>query len=94
MQDGNMEEATRVLDNKFHLMTVYPKRSRFHVSEHMAFCSTVGYYFFHMGNFTSAAVYLDGLMAVDPDDARTQRLKKIMEVHGFLMSKLKGLVTE
>jgi hypothetical protein len=65
---------------KFH----YPERSKFHITEFMAFAGTVGFYFCRIGKLGIAEQYYDVLKQLEPDDPQTKRLGRALRACAIL----------
>ena len=68
--------VSEILDHKFDLKMLYPKRKRFHVSEFAGFMGIVGVYFVETGERDAAEKIYDVLHQVAPDHALTNRLRE------------------
>ena len=76
LADGDYEQVAKILDHKFDLKLLYPKRKRFHISEFANFAGLVGYYFFETGDRDMAATYYDVLKQFAPGYPMTKRLRR------------------
>lgn len=76
----NFEKVAEILDHKFDLQMLYPRRKRFHVSEVANFMGVVGVYFFGIGERDAAIKYYDMLMLkqIAPDFPMTRQLRRML----------------
>lgn len=79
------DEIPALVDHKFDLKLLYPKRKTFHISEYTSFMSIIGLYFAKIGERDRAKYYLDGLQQVAPKSRRTKALKR--ELHPNLLQR-------
>ena len=63
---GEYEQAAQILEHKFDLKLLYPKRKRFHISEVVNFMGVVGTYFVDTGQRETARRYYDVLREIAP----------------------------
>ena len=73
---GEYVQAAQILEHKFDLKLLYPKRRRFHISEVVNFMGVVGTYFVETGQRESAQRYYDMLKEIAPDYPMTIRLRR------------------
>ena len=73
---GEYEQAAQILEHKFDLKLLYPKRKRFHISEVVNFMGVVGTYFVETGQRETARRYYDVLREIAPDYPMTVRLRR------------------
>jgi tetratricopeptide (TPR) repeat protein len=73
---GDYEKVAEILEHKFDLKLLYPKRKRFHISEVVNFMGLVGMYFLEIGERDIAEKYYDALQQIGPDYPITKRLCK------------------
>lgn len=69
-------KVVEVLDHKFDLHQLYPKRKRFHISEVVNFMGVVGLYFYETQQRELAHQYYVILRKLDPTHPATRRLKR------------------
>ena len=91
LADGDYEKVAEILDHKFDLKLLYPRRKRFHISEFASFAGLVGIYFLETGDRDLATVYYDLLKQIAPDFPLTSRLRRKLHP-GPLRRLLKRLV--
>lgn len=75
LREGRVEEVAEILDHKFDLKLLYPRRDRFHISEFTGFAGTVGTYYARKGEVEIAERYLEILQEMEPDHPMTRRLQ-------------------
>ena len=78
LAEGAYEKVAEILDHKFDLQMLYPRRKRFHVSEAANFMGVVGVYFVGVGKRDSAIMYYDALKQIAPDFPVTQQLRRML----------------
>ncbi len=76
LNSGNFERMEEILDHKFELSLLCPGRTKFHITEAIAYASLMGHYFARMGNFHQAEIYYSMLKQLAPDDRSTALLHK------------------
>jgi len=91
LAQGDYEKVAEILDHKFDLKMLYPKRKRFHVSEAANFMGIVGLYFLGTGKRDAAIMYHDALKRIAPDSPITRELRHML-YPGFLRRLLDRLV--
>jgi hypothetical protein len=84
LNEDNLDEIPRILDNKYDLKSHYPKRTKFHITEFTAFAGTVGFYFCRIRKPEIAKQYYEMLKGIAPDDPQTKRLKKALKANVIL----------
>jgi hypothetical protein len=89
LEEDNLVEIPRILENKYELKFHYPERTKFHVSEFTAFAGTVGLYFCRIGKPEIGQGYYEMLKAAAPDDPQTMRLKSALKVRVSLIEAMK-----
>jgi tetratricopeptide (TPR) repeat protein len=67
--------GAKVLENKFDLKWLYPRRKIFHVSEYVGFMSVVGRYYAAIGERDEAEKIYEELKKIDPHDRGTRSLR-------------------
>ena len=78
LNEDNLDEIPRILDNKYDLKLHYPERTKFHITEFTAFAGTVGFYFCRIEKPEVAKHYYEMLKEVAPDDPQTKRLQRAL----------------
>lgn len=68
MDEGNMEAAEKLFTNRYTLPVLYPGRKIFHISELIAFNSTMMRLFLHKGDIEAVSVYYDTMSLLDEYD--------------------------
>jgi len=76
LAEGNYEKIGEILEHKFDLKLLYPKRKRFHITEVANFMGLVGIYFFETGKRDAAEMYYGVLKDIAPDYPMTKMLRK------------------
>lgn len=61
---GDYKKVAEILEHKFDLKLLYPKRKRFHISEVVNFMGIVGIYFLEIGERDTAEKYYDVLQQI------------------------------
>jgi tetratricopeptide (TPR) repeat protein len=83
LKKGDYQRVAEILEHKFDLKLLYPKRRRFHISEVVNFMGLVGVYFIEIGARETAKKYYDMLDQLAPDHPMTKRLRRKLSP-GFL----------
>ena len=78
LAEGDFEKVAEILDHKFDLKMLYPRRKRFHISEAANFMGVVGVYFFGIGECEAAIKYYDILKQIAPDFPMTRQLRRML----------------
>ncbi|HLC06851.1 MAG TPA: hypothetical protein VJJ26_01560 [Candidatus Babeliales bacterium] len=78
IQENNLEEAAKAIDNKFDLKILYPDRSVFHVSELLAFCQVCTKYFGELGDYNQAQIYVDIIKQLDDEHPLVENLESYL----------------
>jgi tetratricopeptide (TPR) repeat protein len=73
---GDYDEVAEILEHKFDLKLLYPKRKRFHISEVVNFMGLVGIYFFEIGERDAAQKYYDVLQQIGGGYPITRQLRR------------------
>jgi tetratricopeptide (TPR) repeat protein len=76
LADGDYERVAEILDHKFDLKLLYPKRKRFHISEFANFAGLVGVYSYETGDRELAATYYELLKQTAPGYPATKQLRR------------------
>jgi len=76
LSQGDLDRIPELFDHKFDLKLLYPKRSRFHVSEALGFMGLMGAYFCEIGERDMAQKYYQIMNELDPQDPQTRRLRR------------------
>ena len=76
LRNGEPEKVAEILDNKFDLKLLYPKRSTFHVSEFVGFMSIMCKYYDAIGERETAELLFNKLKEIAPDHPSTNQVKK------------------
>jgi tetratricopeptide (TPR) repeat protein len=74
--EGDYEKIAEILENKFDLKLLYPKRKQFHISEVANFMGLVGIYFFETGERKVAERYYSILEEIAPRFPMTKMLRQ------------------
>lgn len=90
LAQGNHDRIPELFDHKFDLKLLYPKRSRFHISEVLGFMGLMGAYFYDVGKRDMAQRYYEMLNELEPQDPQTVRLRK--KLYAGPLRKLKSLL--
>jgi tetratricopeptide (TPR) repeat protein len=72
---GDYEKVAEILEHKFDLKLLYPKRKRFHISEVVNFMGLVGIYFVEIGERDTAEKYYDVLQQIGRRYPITKQLR-------------------
>lgn len=86
LREERYDEIPAIIDHKFDLKLLYPKRKTFHISEYMNFMGIVGLYFAKIGEHERAQYYLDSLQQIAPDERITRILNQ--ELHPNLLRRI------
>jgi tetratricopeptide (TPR) repeat protein len=78
LQRGKPEKVPEILDNKYELKLLYPKRERFHISEVLGFYSLLAWYFHTQGEHARAETYYKLLQQLDPEHPNTRFIKQLL----------------
>ncbi len=70
------DRIAEIVDHKFDLKLLYPKRKKFHVSEVMGFMGLLGVYLFETGRREMAEKCYDMLDQIDSAHPFTKRLRR------------------
>jgi tetratricopeptide (TPR) repeat protein len=73
---GDYEKVAKILEHKFELKLLYPKRKRFHISEVINFMGLVGMYFLAIGKRDISEKYYGVLQQIGPDYPITRQLRR------------------
>jgi tetratricopeptide (TPR) repeat protein len=76
--EGDYEKVAEILDHKFDLKLLYPRRKRFHVTEAANFMGVVGEYYLGIGERDAAIKYYDILKQIAPDFPITRQLRRML----------------
>ena len=82
LDKGDLDQIPIIFNNKFDLKALYPHRSRFHISEFVAFASVVSIYLARIGEVESAEVYYRILRKMARRHPTTKNVKR--ELHPSL----------
>ena len=93
LDQGETEKVPEIFDNCFELQLLYPERRRFHISEVLGFDATMARYFCDRGETDVAKRYYDVMRKLDPDDPRTQLVKRFLRI-ARVGSSLKDLLNK
>lgn len=89
LREKRYDEMPAMVDHKFDLKLLYPKRKKFHISEYTNFMGIIGLYFAKIGEHDRAQYYLESLKQIAPKERVTKMLNR--ELHpNFLRRFLKG----
>jgi tetratricopeptide (TPR) repeat protein len=90
---GDLDRVLDLFQGIFSLKLLYPHRSRFHLSEFVAFSTIAGEYFHARGDHEQALTYLELLLEIAPDHTCTQHLENLLMPAAFAhaMSLMKEL---
>jgi hypothetical protein len=80
LSNGEFDKIPIILDHKFDLKLLYPKRNKFHVSEVIGFYGIVGKYSFCIGKENSLRVCYDLLKILNKRHKNTIILKKMLRL--------------
>lgn len=83
LQRKEYDKIAQILDEKFDLKLLYPKRKRFHMTELTGFFGVVGPYFHFTGQRALAENIYRILHQVAPQNYYTKRLKKLLYPNFF-----------
>lgn len=67
LQRGEYEKVPEIFSGQYNLMSLFPERTAFHVSEVLTFNSTMASYFIAIGNLQQAKIYYDLMMSLSPN---------------------------
>ncbi|MBN1485178.1 MAG: hypothetical protein JXA37_10680 [Chloroflexia bacterium] len=73
---GDYEQVAAILEHKFDLKRLYPKRKRFHISEVANFMGLIGLYFLGIGERDVAEKYYELLKQIAPKYPMTRQLRR------------------
>lgn len=86
LDKGDLERIPAIFNNKFDLKRLYPRRSRFHISEFVAFASVMSIYLARIGEAKSAEVYYKMLRKMARRHPTTKNVKR--ELHPSLVARV------
>ena len=78
LYDGDVEKIPEIFDHKFDLKLLYPKRTKFHVTEFAGFTGVMCAYFSLIGQKETAKLLYGALMEVAPDSNMALFAKSFM----------------
>lgn len=76
LRKGECEKIPAILDNRFDLKLLYPKRHEFHITEAVSFFGLMGRYYFAINDIEKSKQMLAILKNIAPHDENTQLLKR------------------
>jgi len=78
LRKGETEKIPEIFNNKFDLKQLYPRRSKFHVSEVAGFMGVTGMYFAIIGERETAKLCYRALKQIVPRNQITRQFKRIL----------------
>ena len=78
LRKGEIDQIPDIFDHKFDLKLLYPRRSRFHITEFVNFAGIMCRYFHAIGEQETADLFYQSLKRVAPRDRMTKLVKRIM----------------
>lgn len=94
LSDGAFEKIPVIFDHKTDLKSLYPRRSRFHINEYLAFMSVMCLYCNAVGHREQAEKIYQDIVKAAPESAEAQQTKQVL-YPGFgtrLAKRLKGVL--
>jgi tetratricopeptide (TPR) repeat protein len=76
LANGEASKVPSIFNNKLDLKLLYPKRSKFHVSEFTGFATIVCKYYNAIGEREKAVTLYKSLSTIAPEDLTTKELKR------------------
>jgi hypothetical protein len=73
---GDLDKIPQIFQNKFDLKSLYPKRSKFHISEFVSLSGVISIYFYESGQVKTAREIYKSLKEVAPDHEMTKEIRK------------------
>jgi hypothetical protein len=90
MRKGDYTKFNEVFSNCYNLKSLYPERSKFHISEALSFFIVCGRYFANKGDIKSATNYLNMARELRPGDSQLKLIEneiilaKIRSISSFV----------
>lgn len=78
LERGELDKVSEIFEGKFDLKLLYPDRERFHTSEVLGFGAAMAWYFHARGESNQAEMYYNLLQQIDPNDEKTQFVKRLL----------------
>lgn len=78
IQQGEYEMIPEIFERKYDLKLLYPRRSRFHVTEFISFTHAMGLYFNAIGDRKQAEMFYQQLQENVPDADETKEMKRAL----------------
>lgn len=78
LDQGEPDRIPAIFDHKFDLKALYPRRSRFHITEYLAFMQVLCLYFNAVGEREKAEKIYQGMRDAAPDAEETQYAKRAL----------------
>ena len=78
LQRGETEKVPEIFNNKYDLKLLYPERKRFHISEVLAFCATMAWYFHSLGEPERPQMYYKVMRQLDPEHRNTLFIERLL----------------
>jgi hypothetical protein len=94
LKKKQFEKVPEIFDDKYELKLLYPKRSKFHISEIISFYGIMSRYFFYIEERKVAKTYYGILKKLDPGHKTTKIVKRLLYpslLNRFLNKLAKGL---
>ncbi len=85
MAKGESEKIPGIFDNKLDLKSLYPRRSRFHITEYLAFTLVRCLYYHATGNSEQAESEYQAIVKAAPDSDEARQAKQAL--HPGLMAR-------
>ncbi len=76
LENGDAEKIPEIFEGKLDLKLLYPKRTKFHISEYINFTGVLGLYNLSIGRREIATQYYETMKQMDPRHRATKRLKR------------------
>lgn len=77
LRRGETEKVAEIFNHQYDLKLLYPKRTRFHISEVLGFNSAMAWYFHSQGKVDRAETYYKIMQQLDPDHHNTRFIERL-----------------
>jgi hypothetical protein len=78
LQKGEISKIPEIFDHKLDLKLLYPRRTRFHVSEFTGFAGVMCRYYGAIGEWDAAVIYYQILKQLAPKHPITKHAKRLL----------------
>ena len=92
LRNGETDRVPEILENKFDLKALYPKRNVFHITEFLSFHRIIAEYHIRKGDFKEAEALLAAMEKLAPQDEQTRALRQALE--GSALLRLAGRLSK